>query len=290
MLRLANSLWDPRSHRIRVPLDQQSVSGVDLRYDGYASLAAVIGTQVDEVRVGPDHGKSGLAEGSGDYGHLIGGYDSLMPEWIAVALAIGIVSQADDLERQEGYITAARWLARDADDETFIQLSAVNLLYMQSEILELEKGLDDMHLMTARATTWTSRTPRAHGRPSSLSAASMRLSNRVLAVFTAPFDIRTVAKSLGKVRTTYQSPYIETEKTDDVMSGETDSFPDASNTMTMTILLKVLRAAATLMLTTECGASGKVIGPGENNSAPEREAAQLPKYAALLFQLLCDQV
>lgn len=60
---------------------------------------------------------------------------------------------APPLERQGGYAAAASWLARDPDNETFIfrrfdKLAAVNLLYMQSDILELEKRLDDMHLVT----------------------------------------------------------------------------------------------------------------------------------------------
>ncbi|ORY70317.1 uncharacterized protein BCR38DRAFT_362064 [Pseudomassariella vexata] len=60
------------------------------------------------------------------------------------------------LERQGGYTTAASWLARDSDNETLIfrkfdKLAIVNLLYMQSEILELEKRLDSMHLLTVNS-------------------------------------------------------------------------------------------------------------------------------------------
>lgn len=56
-------------------------------------------------------------------------------------------------ERQGGYTAAASWLARDPDNETLVfrkfdRLTALNLLYLQSEILELEKRLDDMHLET----------------------------------------------------------------------------------------------------------------------------------------------
>ncbi len=59
-------------------------------------------------------------------------------------------------ERQGGYTAAASWLARDPDNETFVfrkfdRLAAVNLLYLQSEILDLEKRLDDMHLLAIRS-------------------------------------------------------------------------------------------------------------------------------------------
>ncbi|OTA67809.1 hypothetical protein K449DRAFT_364252 [Hypoxylon sp. EC38] len=58
--------------------------------------------------------------------------------------------------RQGGYITAAAWLARDVDNEALVfrkfdRLSAVNLLYLQSEILEIEKRLDDIHLLTVHS-------------------------------------------------------------------------------------------------------------------------------------------
>lgn len=59
-------------------------------------------------------------------------------------------------ERHGGYLTAASWLARDIDNETLIfrkfdALSAANLLYMQSEILELENRVEQMHLDTVRS-------------------------------------------------------------------------------------------------------------------------------------------
>ncbi|KAJ0383122.1 hypothetical protein COL922a_011118 [Colletotrichum nupharicola] len=74
----------------------------------------------------------------------------------------------ESLDRQGGYLAAASWLARDVDNETLIfrkfdTLSAANLLYLQSEILELEKRLDNFHLVTVRgndmdlkdaASTW----------------------------------------------------------------------------------------------------------------------------------------
>ncbi|KAI1482226.1 hypothetical protein F4774DRAFT_334422 [Daldinia eschscholtzii] len=63
------------------------------------------------------------------------------------------MSDEDDesIRRQGGYLAAAAWLARDADNETLVfrkfdKLSAVNLLYLQSEIIEIEKRLDDTHL------------------------------------------------------------------------------------------------------------------------------------------------
>ncbi|KAF4836142.1 hypothetical protein CGCSCA4_v012318 [Colletotrichum siamense] len=62
----------------------------------------------------------------------------------------------EDFKRHGGYLTAASWLARDVDNETLIfrkfdTLSAANLLYMQSEILELEKHLEHMHLNTVQS-------------------------------------------------------------------------------------------------------------------------------------------
>ncbi|KAK1850353.1 hypothetical protein CCHR01_06978 [Colletotrichum chrysophilum] len=62
----------------------------------------------------------------------------------------------EEFERHSGYLTAASWLARDVDNETLIfrkfdTLSAANLLYMQSEILELEKRLEHMHLITVQS-------------------------------------------------------------------------------------------------------------------------------------------
>ncbi|KAH0425847.1 hypothetical protein CcaCcLH18_10716 [Colletotrichum camelliae] len=59
-------------------------------------------------------------------------------------------------QRHGGYLAAASWLARDIDNETLIfrkfdTLSAANLLYMQSEILELEKRLEQMHLLALQS-------------------------------------------------------------------------------------------------------------------------------------------
>ncbi|KAK2760547.1 hypothetical protein CKAH01_05233 [Colletotrichum kahawae] len=61
-----------------------------------------------------------------------------------------------DSERYGGYLAAATWLARDTDNETLIfrkfdTLPAANLLYMQSEILGLEKSLENMHLTTIQS-------------------------------------------------------------------------------------------------------------------------------------------
>ncbi|KAH9908518.1 hypothetical protein F4778DRAFT_350218 [Xylariomycetidae sp. FL2044] len=88
--------------------------------------------------------------------------------------------EKDLFERHGGYLSAASWLARDPDNETFIfrkfdRLAALNLLYMQSEILELEKRLSDQHLDVARghdmdlkdaASTWETLTSQFRsGRP-----------------------------------------------------------------------------------------------------------------------------
>lgn len=56
-------------------------------------------------------------------------------------------------QRHEGYFGTGSWLAEDADNETFIfrkfdKLTAINLLYLQSEIIELEKRIDEMHEQT----------------------------------------------------------------------------------------------------------------------------------------------
>ncbi|RYP40658.1 hypothetical protein DL767_001516 [Monosporascus sp. MG133] len=164
------------SERPGSPFDQQSVPGVDLRYDGHASLAAVMGTQVDELRVGLDHewiavtlaialnrilgvhGPIMARLPTKPYTHRPQGLLGALPMSYQVIALKDYYYQADDLERQEGYVAAASWLAMDADNEAFgfrkfDQLSAVNQLHMQSWILEQEKRLDDMHLMTAQAMT-----------------------------------------------------------------------------------------------------------------------------------------
>lgn len=53
-------------------------------------------------------------------------------------------------KRRGGYIAAAEWLARDADNETLVfrkfdKLAALNLLYLQSEILDIENRVERMH-------------------------------------------------------------------------------------------------------------------------------------------------
>ena len=50
--------------------------------------------------------------------------------------------------RKEGFADVARWIALDSDNETFIyrkfdELAARNLLYQQSELLVLEKQLNN---------------------------------------------------------------------------------------------------------------------------------------------------
>jgi hypothetical protein len=67
----------------------------------------------------------------------------------------------DDLElqqltRQGGYTAAASWLASDPDNEALVfrkfdKLAALNLLYLQSEILELEKRVNDTHKSTVES-------------------------------------------------------------------------------------------------------------------------------------------
>lgn len=52
--------------------------------------------------------------------------------------------------QRAGYTAAAQWLAADADNETLVfrkfdRLAALNLLYLQSEILELEDRVNKMH-------------------------------------------------------------------------------------------------------------------------------------------------
>jgi len=59
-------------------------------------------------------------------------------------------------EDRDGYRAVAAWIARDPDNETFIyrrfdQLSARNLLYLQSELLALEKRLEKLDDETARS-------------------------------------------------------------------------------------------------------------------------------------------
>lgn len=56
-------------------------------------------------------------------------------------------------QRYEGYFGAGSWLAQDPDNETFIfrkfdKLTAINLLYMQSELIELERKIEEMHVKT----------------------------------------------------------------------------------------------------------------------------------------------
>jgi hypothetical protein len=57
---------------------------------------------------------------------------------------------------RDGYRAVAAWIARDPDNETFIyrrfdQLSARNLLYLQSELLALERRLEQLDTETAKS-------------------------------------------------------------------------------------------------------------------------------------------
>lgn len=65
-----------------------------------------------------------------------------MPTDVEVALA--------QEKRRGGYPAAASWLAADPDHETLVfrrfdKLAALNLLYLQSEMLEMEQRIDAMH-------------------------------------------------------------------------------------------------------------------------------------------------
>ena len=55
--------------------------------------------------------------------------------------------QPTDCGRRDGYPSAAAWIAQDADGEAFIfrrfsRLGARNLLYLQAEVIVLERQLD----------------------------------------------------------------------------------------------------------------------------------------------------
>lgn len=84
--------------------------------------------------------------------------------------------ELDRLSRQGGYAAAASWLASDPDNETLVfrkfgKLSALSLLYMQSEILELENRLRDIDRATVKsydmnlkdaASTWETLVRQCH--------------------------------------------------------------------------------------------------------------------------------
>lgn len=64
--------------------------------------------------------------------------------------------ESGESNRFGGYTAAAAFLASDPDNETLIfrkfdGLGALNLLYMQSEILELEKRIQELHLTTLKS-------------------------------------------------------------------------------------------------------------------------------------------
>lgn len=63
------------------------------------------------------------------------------------------IPELDRPDRHGGYTGAASWVASDPDNESFVfrkfdKLAALNLLYMQSEILELEKAIEEFHKST----------------------------------------------------------------------------------------------------------------------------------------------
>lgn len=61
--------------------------------------------------------------------------------------SIGHTSRAKG--QKEGFANVARWIALDPDNDTFLfrkfdELAARNLLYLQAELLAIEKQLDDL--------------------------------------------------------------------------------------------------------------------------------------------------
>lgn len=67
-------------------------------------------------------------------------------------IELGVVREA----WRDGYAAVAAFIARDPDNETFIyrkfdQLSARNLLYLQSELIDLEKRLEEYDRETAKS-------------------------------------------------------------------------------------------------------------------------------------------
>lgn len=62
-----------------------------------------------------------------------------------------MASKLNENSRFGGYVAAASFIAADPDDETLIfrkfnKLAALNLLYLQSEMLDLEAQIDNMHI------------------------------------------------------------------------------------------------------------------------------------------------
>jgi hypothetical protein len=60
-------------------------------------------------------------------------------------------------ERPAGYAQWASWLASDPDGETLVfrkfnELAAINLLYLQSELLEVEGRLSELNEASLRST------------------------------------------------------------------------------------------------------------------------------------------
>lgn len=67
----------------------------------------------------------------------------------STSLLTGNIPRIASTYRKEGFADVARWISLDPDNETFIyrrfnQLGARNLLYLQSELLTLEKQLDEL--------------------------------------------------------------------------------------------------------------------------------------------------
>lgn len=62
-------------------------------------------------------------------------------------------------KRRGGYTTAAEWLSKDPDNETLVfrkfdKLAALNLLYLQSEVLEIEKRIDRLGNEAICSSDW----------------------------------------------------------------------------------------------------------------------------------------
>lgn len=67
----------------------------------------------------------------------------------SIANSTGNIPHIAPTPQKEGFADVARWISLDPDNETFIyrrfnQLAARNLLYLQSELLALEKQLDEL--------------------------------------------------------------------------------------------------------------------------------------------------
>lgn len=65
-------------------------------------------------------------------------------------IELGVPIDSHTLGKPTGYGQWASWIASDPDSETFVlrkfdELAALNLLYLQSEMVEIESQLQDLH-------------------------------------------------------------------------------------------------------------------------------------------------